>query len=697
MRARHQLLNVRISAARTLDEVAEAISTAAAPWPGPSSTVVTLLEADGAQRLVGSSGLPAQMRSQWARMPPDVDIPLTMVVRNREPVLLADRGAVRRHFPTVLSISDRVGSMFAAPLLVDGRLLGALGLSWAQPLRVDDEIRRYLAALVEPVSRKLDELERGGGREPTHDADPATRHGGWLHLVLETLHHPGMLLAPVWQDGAVTDFRIEYANALARGMLDDERGDLTSTTLLSVYPGIGSRQLLPAFARILGSGEFCRLEDVAVDAAVEGSPSSYLVTLHACRLWDRILVIWRVHSAADVLHDQLLQAERIARSGSFSWDLRSGEPLCSPGLYRLFFGDEKLGRISIDELVSWVHTDDLLAVQEAVRRTLVHGKQLGVELRGAGRLAGRRLRITAEPVTAEPMSAEPMSAGSVGPGRDEHDGTVTAVRGTVHDVTEERALESRLRLAEEALATQRRRVEAELQAARALQRALLPSEPELGTAQGLTIRGRCRATERTGRVEGDWYDVYPLPDGATVVVVGDVAGSGLAAMTAAARLRYAVRAYAALDLGPAEVLMAVNAMLCKMEPERTATITVARYEPARRNLRWAVAGRAAPVRYRKSGRTSVLAGELALPVGANPEARYAESKVVLVPGDRLMFYSDALVGGRDPELVAAIDALLHSTTNTSPDNVDGVVEHLVRAFHGRPDEDMCAVLMRVTR
>jgi serine phosphatase RsbU (regulator of sigma subunit)/PAS domain-containing protein len=674
LRAQHQLLCSRIATAHTLDEVAEAIRVAAAAWPQPATTIVTVLEADGAQRLAGASGVSPQVRSQWSRMPPDVDVPVTVAVRNREPILLPDPATVRRHFPHLQSIPVHTEALFATPLQADGRIVGVLGLSWAEPLRADEDTRRYLAQLADPVTRKVIELTGDSAAEEAAK-QPAQ---DWLQLVLESLHHAGMLLDPVSQDGLVTDFRMAYINGLARGLLASERVDLTDATLLSVFPGIGSRVLLPAFARVLRTGEFCRLEEVAVDSAVEGTITSYLITVHACRLWDRVLVIWRVHSAADVLHDQLLHAERIASIGSFSWDLHAGEPLCSPELYRLLFGDQEPGRVNLDELAACVHTDDLLAVHEAVRRSLVHGKHLTVEFRGANQLAGRRLRLTAEPVMGE-------------------DGEVATVRGTVQDVTEERALESRLRLAEEALAAQRRRMEAELHAARALQQALLPSEPELGTAQGLAVRGRCRATERTGRVDGDWYDVYPLPDGATVLVVGDVAGSGLAAMTAAARLRYAVRAYAALDLGPADVLMAVNAMLCRLEPERTATLTVARFEPARRQLRWAAAGRAAPVRIRRSGRASVLPGELGLPVGANADARYAESRVTLLGGDRMMLYTDALIGGRDAELIAAIDALSRLANDTDLDDTEGIVEHIVRALHGRPDEDMCAVLMRIVR
>jgi serine phosphatase RsbU (regulator of sigma subunit) len=684
-RARYQLLRARISAARTLDEVAEVIQATSDPWPAPATVVVTLLEADGAQRLVGSAGLSAAVRSQWARIPPHVDVPLTLAVRDREPILLADPAAVRRHFPGLLGQAFRNDAVFAMPLLAEGRLVGALGLSWDTALKLTDDVRRYLGALADPVGRKLVELTQEPSELTHQAAAPALAGRVWLDLVLETLHNPAMLLAPIWQDGHLTDLRVEYANGLADALLAGDRGrtalgaSLGDATLLSLYPGIGSQVLLPEFARVLHNGQSCHLPDLVVESTVEGTDRSYLATVRASRLWDRVLMIWRIRTAADTLHDQLLEAERIARIGSFSWQLTDSEPVCSPQLHRLLHGDEgQPGRITVEELTRCVHADDLLALQEAVRRTLVHGKQLSAEFRGAGRLAGHRLRLTAEPVL-------------------DTDGSVTAVRGTVQDVTEERHLESRLRQAEEALAAQRRRVEVELQAARALQQALLPSEPELGTAQGLVVRGRCRAAESTGRVEGDWWDAYPLPGGATVLVVGDVAGSGLAAMTAAARLRYAVRAYAALDLGPAEVLMAVNAMLCKMEPERTATLTVARFEPGRRHLRWAAAGRATPVRYRRTGRASVLAGEHGLPVGAAPDTRYAESAVTLVRGERLMLYTDALVGSRHGDLVDAMDVLLRTATHTDPDDVEAIVAHVVSALHGAPDEDMCAVLIRVAR
>src|SRR6185369_12459963 len=131
-----------------------------------------------------------------------------------------------------------------------------------------------------------------------------------------------------------------------------------------------------------------------VDPRVDGVPATQTIAMHAVRLWDRVFAVWRVHTEADVLYDQLLDAERIAGIGSFCWELRDAEPRCSPELVRMFHGGQRANKIDVAELTGSVHEDDLLAVQDAVRRTLVEGKHLLAEFRGAGRVNGRRLRIT---------------------------------------------------------------------------------------------------------------------------------------------------------------------------------------------------------------------------------------------------------------------------------------------------------------
>jgi hypothetical protein len=380
------------------------------------------------------------------------------------------------------------------------------------------------------------------------------------------------------------------------------------------------------------------------------------------------------------MYDQLLQAERIAGIGSFCWELRDPEPRCSPELIRLFHGGRGgTGMVPVEELAASVHPDDLLAVQDAVRRTIVEGKQLLAEVRGAGRVNGRRLRLTAEPLLDDT-------------------GNVTAVRGTVQDVTEERAIEARLRRAEEALAAQRHRLADERRAAEALQKALLPTDPELGHMEGIELCGRCRSPERVGTVDGDWYDATPVAGG-TILVLGDVDDRGLSSMTTAARLRYAVRAYATLDMTPGDILTAVNGMLCAMEVEHTACLVVARYSPSTRELRWAAAGQVAPVRYDADGQGTVLSGPLGLPLGEVAEMQYTDTAVTLAPGDRVLFYTGGqAAGGRtraDRRRGGGLELVRRAAETIDLTDFDAVVTHLVTALNVPDDEDVCAMLVHV--
>jgi PAS domain-containing protein len=697
MQAQHQLITSQIAAATSYDEIAEAIGAASTTWPAPATVVITVLDPDGAHRFVGAFGMNAADRSEWARVPSQVDLPITRVTRTRAALLLTDRTSLLESFPSMPIERYPTSAVFVAPLLDGDRGIGSLGLSWHHPIDVDDDARRYLTALAAPVARKVGEL---ASRAPVADARPLADldrdadASVWLPLVLETVADPAAVLDPVWADGRVVDFRIEYANEAATALVAPGRLD-QDATLLAAYPRIGSEVLLARFADLLRSGGPMRLGPtrlVPQRASVQraggsgrragsaGPVDGKVMTVQAIRLSDRVLMVWREHGEAELIYPQLLDAERIARIGSFCWELDVPEPRCSPQLYRMYYGDDHPdgppAPIAAGDLARCVHDEDLPALEEAVRRMLAGGEQLAREFRGAGRLAGRRLRIIAKPDLAE-------------------DGTVATVRGTIQDITEERAMESRLRRAEEALAAQRHRVDAELRAAQALQRALLPTEPELDTTDGLWVSGRCRRSDESGRVDGDWYDACALPGGATLLVVGDVAGSGLAAMTAAARLRYAVRAYAALDLPPGKILAAVNAMLCSLEPERTATLVVARYEAGTRRLRWAAAGQAAPVRYRKNGGAELLQGPLGLPVGAAPQVDYPDAEIELAPGDRLLLYTDSLVGARGSEVVDVLDVLLNASHHAERDDVEALVAHVVGSMYATSGADMGAMLVRV--
>jgi serine phosphatase RsbU (regulator of sigma subunit) len=199
-------------------------------------------------------------------------------------------------------------------------------------------------------------------------------------------------------------------------------------------------------------------------------------------------------------------------------------------------------------------------------------------------------------------------------------------------------------------------------------------------------------------VDGDWYDACSVPGG-TILVLGDVDERGLSSMTTAARLRYAVRAYAVLDMPPGDILTAVNGMLCAMEVEHTACLVVARYTPSTRELRWAAAGQVAPIRYDATGAGTVLTGPLGLPLGEVAEMRYTDTAVTLTPGDRVLFYTGGQYAGTRPRSDrrrgGGLDLVRRAGETIDLTDFDAVITHLVTSLNVPDDEDVCAMLIHV--
>jgi phosphoserine phosphatase RsbU/P len=126
-----------------------------------------------------------------------------------------------------------------------------------------------------------------------------------------------------------------------------------------------------------------------------------------------------------------------------------------------------------------------------------------------------------------------------------HVGTLSPRAFTDDDVDLLQLAADRAAVAVQALTAQLDRATTE-----ALQRSLLPSAlPAVG---GLEMAARY--VPGTGKVGGDWYDVFPLPGGEVCAVIGDVAGTGLAAAVIMGRIRSSLQSYALQTADPAEVL-----------------------------------------------------------------------------------------------------------------------------------------------
>ena len=665
MQAGHQLLAARAQAARGYDELVEAVAQTRG-WPPPSAVVLLLTEPDGALRLVATAGLAAETRSQWTRIPPHVELPLTEAVREMAPVLLDGPGEAAR-FPILAQIQPSAGGSASLPLVVDGRAVGVVGLAWPVPVEMTDLVRRYLTALADLCARAVSRIGRPG-RAP----GPPTDDRAWLEPFLDALLTPAAVLTPVTVDGEVVDFAFSRVNALAREYGHERRLELPGGRLRELNPQT-SVWLLPALREVLATGVARQFDDVYLGPRGAPHRTGLRITARVARVWDRLVYCWRVSTDAEALHEQVLGAERIARTGSFWWDRRTGEQRWSPQLLELF-GLARPPRGAVPA-AALVHRADRPAVLRALGGVLAGRDAATISFRLAAE-ERRWLRLTAEPVP-------------------DGDGGVPAVRGTVQDITDQRTEQARRHRVEEALASYRQRREAEQAVAEAFQQALLATSGELAASELLEVRATCHALRRSGRVAASWYDLVRVDADRAVLVVGEILGEGRESTVAAARLCNAIRAYVSLGLSPAAILDALNTLLTALLPERgRATVALASYDRGRDVVCCATAGHSQPLLFREPDR-GACCGPLGPPLGEDVRHRYAEQTVEVRRGDLVLLHTDGLVVRRRGDSELGLDLLLDAAPQVDLADPDAVVGYLSGKLGESPDDDLCVIVGRI--
>ncbi len=180
------------------------------------------------------------------------------------------------------------------------------------------------------------------------------------------------------------------------------------------------------------------------------------------------------------------------------------------------------------------------------------------------------------------------------------------------------------------------RVGAELNAAREMQRRLVPEHlPEIA---GYQIAAAYFPAEEVG---GDFYQVLDARAGAKLVLVGDVSGKGLKAAMTGTLAMGALRALAKEGMGPAALLMRLNRQLAETREEGFITCVCAQVS-SQGKVTIANAGHLPPYR---NGEEMTL--EPDLPLGIAAEEQYREHDFRLEPGDQLTLLSDGVVEARD--------------------------------------------------
>lgn len=228
------------------------------------------------------------------------------------------------------------------------------------------------------------------------------------------------------------------------------------------------------------------------------------------------------------------------------------------------------------------------------------------------------------------------------------------------------------------------KVREEMELAAALQMGLLPKLP--GEAPGVRYTHRYLPAAGIG---GDIYDVLPLPDGGTALMIADVSGHGVSAALISAMVKTSFENQARRGGDPLSWALGMNADLCRSTlAEQFATAWIGRVDLQGDTLRYVTAGHCSPLRIVGGAggglhRSEVLRGR-GFMLGLDVQLPFTEESVELLPGDRLVLYTDGLVEVEREDRLMLEETGLRRFCAELPAEADAAADHLVaqaRAFN----------------
>jgi len=178
-------------------------------------------------------------------------------------------------------------------------------------------------------------------------------------------------------------------------------------------------------------------------------------------------------------------------------------------------------------------------------------------------------------------------------------------------------------------------MEREFQNARELQQVLVPET--IPALAGFSLTSAYRPAQEVG---GDFFQIIPLEEGATLVVLGDVSGKGLKAAMAVSLIVGAVRTLVETTSSPGEILAGLNRRLFGRLQNGFATAVALRLD-GDGSCTIACAGHPAPF---VNDQELTMPGTL--PLGILPKAVFEETRLQLSERDQLALYTDGLLEAR---------------------------------------------------
>jgi serine phosphatase RsbU (regulator of sigma subunit) len=198
------------------------------------------------------------------------------------------------------------------------------------------------------------------------------------------------------------------------------------------------------------------------------------------------------------------------------------------------------------------------------------------------------------------------------------------------------------------------------------------------------------------QVGGDFYDLFPLPDGQIALLMADVSGKGLPAAIQTAMVKYMLRAYAVEEPTPASVLARLNRGVCAfIDPELFVTAFYALLCPDTGQLQYGNAGHDSPILALKEHGYCTSLDVTGPPLGLDPTVTYFTRNLCLAPGDLLLLFTDGVTNAAHGGELFGRERLEHLVAELAPGKPNRIVSQIyrtVRAFAAGNLQDDCALL-----
>ena len=240
-----------------------------------------------------------------------------------------------------------------------------------------------------------------------------------------------------------------------------------------------------------------------------------------------------------------------------------------------------------------------------------------------------------------------------------------------------------------------RRAAQELEIAKQVQARLFPQE--LPALKSLEYGGVCIQARQVG---GDYYDFLSLGRGRLGLVVGDIAGKGIAGALLMANLQANLRSQCAIALDePQRFLESVNQLFYQNTAESAyATLFFAEYDDQAGRLRYANCGHLPALLLRRGGILERLDSTCTV-LGLFKEWDCCIDECQLAPGDTLALYTDGVTeafneGGEEFGVEGLIEALRRHGGRPSQEMVASIAEEVRRFSPHEQYDDITLIVAK---